>query len=179
MRRLLRAHPDTPCPAIASIAVEATRPAPNRIDLNYRLEGDLGAIALPQAGPVRRGDRLWEGSCFEAFVRAGGDEGYCELNFAPSRAWAAYRFDSYRSGMTEAELPAPEIESNRGDGWITLGARVALDLPPDRAWQLGLATIVAAPGGERSFWALAHPPGEPDFHRRDCFVIDLQPPGRR
>jgi hypothetical protein len=27
--------------------------------------------------------------------------------------------------------------------------------------------------GEFSYWALAHPPGKPDFHHSDCFAHEL------
>jgi len=30
-------------------------------------------------------------------------------------------------------------------------------------------------GGNRSFWALAHPSGQPDFHHPACFAAELPP----
>ena len=60
-----------------------------------------------------------------------------------------------------------------------VSATVPLDLDPDLDWEVGLATIVEDILGERSFFALVHPPGEPDFHDRDCFVVQLPPPDRR
>jgi hypothetical protein len=37
----------------------------------------------------------------------------------------------------------------------------------------GLSAIIEEADGTRSYWALAHPPGEPDFHHPDCFALEL------
>jgi hypothetical protein len=41
---------------------------------------------------------------------------------------------------------------------------------------LNLAAIVEEKGLGRSFWALGHPAGEPDFHDPACFTLELPPP---
>ncbi len=180
MRFFLTPHKDTPCDAVASIAVDVERPAPDTLQLHYLLEGDLGALRIPlPSPPPRRADRLWEHSCFEAFVRMPGEPGYRELNFSPSGAWAAYAFESYRARLSEADIADPAIAGEVAGRTVTLTAIVQLDLDPDRIWEIGLATIVEDLFGDRSFFALHHPPGEPDFHHRDCFVVQLPPPDRR
>ena len=55
----------------------------------YRLAGELGNLAIPRRAAARRAERLWEHTCFEAFVAPGGGPGYYELNFSPSTEWAA------------------------------------------------------------------------------------------
>jgi hypothetical protein len=180
MRFFLTPHPDTPCDDVASIAVEVERPASDTLRLHYLLEGDLGALRIPlPSPPPRRADRLWEHSCFEAFVRVSGAVDYRELNFSPSGAWAAYRFESYRARLSHADLTEPAIDSDVAGRTVTLTAIVQPDLDPELVWEIGLATIVEDLFGERSFFALVHPPGEPDFHHRDCFVVQLPPPDRR
>ena len=180
MRFFLTHHPDTPCDDVAALSVDIDRPRPDMLTLRFLLEGDLGALkfALPSP-PPRRADRLWEHSCFEAFVRAAGDTSYCELNFSPSLAWAAYRFESYRARLSEAAIAAPDIDSDVEGRTVSLSATVLPDLDPDLVWEVGLATIVEDVFGERNFFALVHPPGEPDFHHRDCFVVQLPPTDRR
>jgi hypothetical protein len=42
-------------------------------------------------------------------------------------------------------------------------------------WHLGLSAIVEDTNGGKSYWALAHPPGKPDFHHADCFTLELSP----
>jgi len=60
----------------------------DRIVLRYVLEGDLEYLIIPSEDAARRAHELWLHTCFEAFLGAVGSPGYCELNFAPSRAWA-------------------------------------------------------------------------------------------
>jgi len=47
------------------------------------------------------------------------------------------------------------------------------DLPSNGPWRLGLSAVIEEAGGGRSYWALAHPPGKPDFHHSDCFALEL------
>ena len=38
---------------------------------------------------------------------------------------------------------------------------------------IGLSAVLEQQDGTKSYWALAHPPGAPDFHHPDCFVARL------
>lgn len=171
-------HPDTPCPHVASIAVEASRPGPGLLALSYGLAGALGELHLPPRAASRRTDELWRRTCFEAFVMAGAGEAYVEINVAPSTEWATYRFDRYREGMRGAgESGQPRIEVQTAGDRFEL--RVVLDLaglsgwPIDAPWRLGLSAVIETAEGARSYWALAHPPGPPDFHHPSAFAIEL------
>jgi hypothetical protein len=121
-----------------------------------------------------RADELWRTTCFEAFLRAdgAGQEAYREWNFAPSGNWAAYDFSSRREGMARAEVGSPPyIRMEDNFTWWTVGATIAVDA--GQHWRLGLSAVLEEKDGTRSFWALAHPPGEPDFHHPDCFAAQL------
>ncbi len=128
--------------------------------------------------PPGRGDTLWRRTCFEAFVGASSSACYYEFNFAPSRQWAAFRFNGYRSGMCVAdEVGALSIEVGpKPDGW-TLQAELDLHrlaaLPRQAFWRLALSAVIEDMKGEISYWALVHPPGKPDFHHPDCFVHEF------
>ena len=39
---------------------------------------------------------------------------------------------------------------------------------------IALTAVLEFTGGRMSYWALAHPPGRPDFHHRDGFVATLE-----
>jgi hypothetical protein len=104
-------------------------------------------------------------------VRPAGGESYFEFNFSPSTQWAAYRFGRYREGMIAAEVAVPRIEFERSAQRCIL--RAALALPDEGAWRLGLSAVMEEMNGRRSYWALAHPPGRPDFHHSDCFALEL------
>jgi hypothetical protein len=172
----LRPHPNLP--AIPEIVVEAyaARTSGGRLELRYVVTGDLGGLYLPPAGRPARAGELWKRTCFEAFVRPGTDEAYFEFNFAPTRWWAAYRFEGYRQGMADADITPARIEAHTSGERFEL--TVALDLPDgpaDQPWRLGLTAVIEALNGEKSYWALAHAPGKPDFHHPDSFALDLSP----
>ncbi len=120
----------------------------------------------------RRTDALWQTTCFEAFLRAEGEEGYREWNFAPSGQWAAYDFTGYRADMTSSELVSPPyIRMEDNLTWWALAATIAVDAA--ESWTLGLSAILEERGGAKSYWALAHSSAKPDFHAADCFVARL------
>ena len=95
-------------------------------------------------------------------------------NFSPSGLWAAYAFDEYRKGMRDLELAvAPHVEF---DPERPLDLSVDLDLSdtPNAPMLASISAVIEEQDGTTSYWALAHPPGEkPDFHHRDCFVLEI------
>jgi hypothetical protein len=171
-------HPSTPCAAVRALAVDAHRAGETRLRLRYVLTGDLDRLRIAPQQPPRRADKLWQHTCFEAFVAAAGIEGYSEFNFAPSTEWAAYGFPGYRSGMTALD-PAglPRISVERGPERLALEAEIDLAaLPGGRGeLRLALSAVVEASDGSLSYWALRHPPGKPDFHHADGFTLKLAP----
>lgn len=44
--------------------------------------------------------------------------------------------------------------------------------------RLGMSAVIEEQEGTKSYWALAHPPGKPDFHHPACFAITLPTPGQ-
>jgi hypothetical protein len=144
----------------------------------YRIPGDTSAILFPSRGGPRFEDNLWQHTCFEAFVRPTGSREYLEFNFSPSEAWAAYHLDGYREGLRRASVGVRKIVVTAWKKRFELLVR--FDVPTEWApfdWQLNLSAVLEEKDGTRSYWALAHPPGDPDFHDPDCFVLDLPPPG--
>ncbi|MDJ0608252.1 MAG: DOMON-like domain-containing protein [Kiloniellales bacterium] len=179
MRIGLVQHPDSRCGAVIEIEVEVARPQPAGLALHYRVTGEVGALRLPPPGAPQRRDGLWHRTCFEAFLRTAPGPGYMELNLAPSKRWAAYAFDAYRSGMRPLAIAAPRIEARRAGPRYALSARLSLDgLASETPWQLGLAAVIEERDGGRSYWALAHPPGRPDFHHADCFACEVAAQGK-
>ena len=178
MRRSLRPHPDTPCEALTSIDVDVARPGPLSLRLTYQLAGRMSEVRLPEPEALSRSDRLWEHSCLELFIRPEPGEAYHEFNFAPSLSWASYRLSGYRSGMHQSlELQEPLIEvgteADRYRMQVSLDLSRLRDLPPSRSWRLGISAIVEEVSGRKSYWALRHPNGDPDFHHKDCFALQL------
>lgn len=179
MHQSLKLHPDSHCSAAAHIEVNIARPRAHRLVLSYTVTGNMSDVHLPPVAPAARADDLWQHTCFEAFVRASPGPAYYEFNFAPSTQWAAYRFDGYRSGMRATEIGAPQIEVRPGLDSYTLQASLELDRLPDlsreASWRLGLSALIEDTNGGMSYWALAHPPGKPDFHHADSFALEFSP----
>ena len=178
MRQALKLHPDSRCRAATRIDVDVARPRPGNLVLHYIVTGKMSDLRLPPVTAPTRTDELWRHTCFEAFVRALPGAAYYEFNVAPSTQWAAYRFSDYRGGMRVArEISAPRVDvQSNGEGY-ELQASLALDrvpgLPSDAVWRLGLSAVIEETSGRKSYWALAHPPGKPDFHHSDCFAHEL------
>lgn len=170
MRVALQPHPDTPAKAVTEIAVEVAR-EDGVLRLCYRASGRMSDLLVPAPAEFERADELWKATCFEAFVRGASGESYCEFNLAPSTRWAAYAFDGYRSGMRNYEVAPLYLETNVSDDWFELNAAV---IPgADGAWRVGLSAVIEETNGTKSYWALAHARGKPDFHHGDAFSLEL------
>ncbi len=177
----LHRHPGSPASPVDNIQVLATRLAEGRLSLVFDVAGDLDRLRLPLVDNPQREDGLWRRTCLEAFVRSPQEEGYFEFNFAPSGSWAAYGFSGYRALLGNADVPAPTLKSVRSGSHLGLVVRLDLggccEILPWGEWQAGISAVIEADDGSISYWALAHPPGKPDFHHPDCFALTLPPPG--
>lgn len=148
-----------------------------RLFLRYAVECDTGMLMLPEPTAPVRSDRLWQTTCFELFIRRPDSERYFEYNFSPSTEWALYRFSDYRKGMAEEMTARPRITCDYSESHFALNAE--FDLPDGLrtgSLLLGLAAVIEECEGTKSYWALAHPPGNPDFHHKDCFALNLEAP---
>jgi hypothetical protein len=174
-KRGLVVHPGNEAPPI-SIGTKLMMLSRDVLRIEYALTGELDRVVIPPSVIGDRADGLWQHTCFEAFIRVPG-AGYVEHNYSPSENWAAYRFDGYREGMQPA-YPSPYIHVERDDGRLGLTAYVelgALSAWPDA---IGLSAVIEEANGTKSYWALKHPPGKPDFHHPDCFALELPAPVR-
>jgi hypothetical protein len=177
----LTCHADSYSGAIEGIQVYVGWAQSDALALTYALTGDLMRLRLPPPQTPRRADRLWEHTCFEAFVSVKGSPEYYEFNFASSGEWAVYGFQRYREGMPlEDDRLAPKITVHHVTRGLDLEAIVQLDrlaaIPPRARLRLGLAAVIEEKNGRLSYWGLKHPPGRPDFHHPDAFALELDLP---
>lgn len=163
-------HPNHLAKSVTGVFADIARDGDDLM-LSYRIDAPSGSLVWPVDGPADRRDELWLTTCFEVFLAPNPGADYFEYNFAPSGAWAAYRFDAHRSvGMRNAVIArAPIIKP---DGY---GVTVSCAPPSDLAgpWRVALTVVVEEQGGPKSLWSLKHPPGKPDFHHPDGFVLTL------
>ena len=173
----LHPHLQTTGSPIDAITVAAERTGEG-LSLRYRLTGAIDNVVWPAPTEPGRSDGLWQHSCFEAFVRTEGESRYREINIATSHRWATYALDGYRSGLRQAaDAQVRTIAWAMSGSVAELAAAVDVRGMPG-GWQLALSAVIEASDGSKSYWALRHPPGTPDFHHPDCFAARLPAPSR-
>ena len=176
----LQCHPTSRAQSARGIQAQVGWGQGGALALTFSLTGDVVRFRIPTPQPSRRADGLWQHTCFEVFIRHEGEPGYYEFNFAPSGAWAAYAFSRYRDGAPLAQAVDPRIAVRRAEQQLELDALIRLEclplVPLCARLQLALSAVIEDKQGVLSYWALTHPPGRPDFHHPDAFVLELERP---
>ena len=165
--------------SIAPLEIDAgvERLSATVLRFRYLMRGDIDGLVIPPLSAPLRSNNLWRTTCFEAFLFRPDGPAYVELNFSPSTQWAAYDFAAYRDGMVQASLPAPpDLDVTRRDDSLELVATISLEVAREPCL-LNLCAIVEEPGGRLSYWASDHAGDRPDFHRQDCFTLELPAAG--
>jgi hypothetical protein len=165
--RLVR-HPAS-SDGVASISARLGRSA-DHLSVAFSLEGDLEQLLLPTSVPVRRGDKLWQHTCFEIFLSA-RMPAYQEFNFSPSGEWAAYRFRGYREAAAASPTDTPMLAVRRSAARLEMDATIPLR--DEARLSVAVSAVVESRSGALSYWALKHPAGKPDFHHPDSFALQL------
>lgn len=164
--------------AVERMGARVGRTSGGILSVAYTLEGDLNRLQLPAPRPSHFADGLWQHTCFELFVARSGRPAYHEFNFAPSGEWGAYAFSRYREAapFVPGRLD-PRIGVHRKTEALELEAWIRLDrLSPTHCsakLSLALSAVIEEKSGALSYWALRHPPGQPDFHHPDAFALEL------
>lgn len=175
----LKLHASSACEAVRALDVVVRALEGERLALGYVLDADLTGLRIPPARDAHRAHHeLWRHTCFEAFLRVAGSAGYCELNFAPSQAWAMYRFSGRREGMAVVtNARPPEVEVRRTAAGLTLEATVfwpdLVGTAKPLRLRIAAAAVLEDDSGSLSYWALRHPSAQPDFHHPDGFILEL------
>jgi hypothetical protein len=171
----LMPHPALPPGPVKGVDVSVAPAGADLLSFRYTLSGHPGGVRIPARRASVRADELWRHTCFEAFLLPDPGEAYAELNLAPSTQWAAYAFTGYREGMAPAPIAAPSIALTQSADTLDLAvqlnlAGLGLSSVPCR---LALSAVIEETAGAKSYWALAHAPGRPDFHHRSSFACRL------
>ena len=181
---LLHCHPDTPCPAVASIKATISWKQGRALKIVYTLNGAVDRLRVPPRRSARRTDGLWQHTCFELFIAAQNDAEYYEFNFSPSGEWAAYEFRNYRDGgAIDSDDLEPNIAVQQSAETLELSAVLRADrlsgIAPEIRLSLGLSAVIEGLDESLSYWALKHSLGKPDFHHPDSFAVELTVPGSK
>lgn len=180
MRRSLVGHPGNPARAVRAVSVDVEHSPASGFALRFMVEGEIDRILLPRGeGALAVADRgtdgLWQSSCFELFLADEGHPRYTEFNYAPDGRWACYHFDDYRTLLAPDDMLAPRAMSAEREA-AHYAFRVEPGILPAERTKLALSAVIEETDGTKSYWALCHPPGKPDFHHPDCFALALGAP---
>lgn len=165
----------------ASAAVRRHGSGQASLQLQIALQG-ADALQLPEPSrPPQRRDGLWQHTCLEAFLAPLGQEAYWEFNLAPSGDWNVYRLSGYRQGLEPEpfyrELPVALRSEASPLGPSALRLALRCPLPPELAaapaLEAGLSAVLENRDSAISYWALAHPAAEADFHHRGGWRLRL------
>ena len=167
-------HCFSPPPSSLALGGSVTRDG-DRLQIHYRLQDPGGLVRLPPpAGQPRRRDELWTTTCLELFLAEPGAAPYWEVNLSPGGDWNVYLLSAYRQGLA-ADPAITALPFAIGRDASGLDLRLSLDLaallPAGRPLDLAITAVLEDHEGQMSYWALAHPGPEADFHRRDGFVV--------
>ncbi len=169
----LTPHPNIPPLAVSAVRARITGISEHWLTLRWSVTG-AGRIVLSPFSGKHRADGLWQHTCFEMFLQSPGSDAYIELNLSPSEGWAAYDFARYREGMADRAMPRPPDCTVRiGGNTLIFDAAIPMAALPPLPWRVGLTAVIEEEGGVMSYWALAHPPGPPDFHHAACLALTV------
>ena len=175
MRQALKLHPDPLCFAATHIEVDVARPRAGSLMLCYFVTGKINDLAMPPVvapcAPMSFGGtpasrhssaapRVPAITNSTLRPRPNGQP----IGSAVTGAGCVLRPRSARPGLQCNRVPSATLCEPRWN-WISCRACHAMRHVASRSF-----------GGYRrdewpqSYWALAHPPGKPDFHHSDCFA---------
>mgnify|MGYP003531061938 FL=1 len=138
--------------------------------IRWRIDGAQSLVVPPFRGKGRD-DNLWQTTCFELFLQQPDGPSYIELNLSPSERWNAYNFANYRAGMEERPFPRePSCTMRKGEALAIFDAAVPARALPEGPWRYNLTAVIEEEVGIKSYWAMAHGGGAPDFHDATCFI---------
>lgn len=168
-----------PGPDVPAIQITGSVHRQNgNLNIDYYITGETENIRFPERSisPMRK-DGLWADTCFEFFLAPRGNPQYWEFNLSPAGDWNVYRMDAYRRVGFREEVSIQHLtfEVKMEPGSIAINARVQLAplISDSERIQVGVSCIVQNIDQHETYWALAHPETQPDFHLRESFLIEI------
>ena len=169
-----------PAPRLPAIEITGTvARTDNHLAVQYVVGGDVENILLPApSSDSERKHNLWKATCFEFFIAIKDQPQYWEFNLSPSGNWNVYAMDAYRQVNMREEIVFTQLpfEFRKTNDEIFLDISVDLNpiIQPENILEIGITTIIQTDNDSESYWALAHPGQNADFHLRDSFTLVVE-----
>jgi len=149
-----------------------------QLSIRYVVTGKIDSLLLPAlSNSAARKHDLWKATCFEFFLAFKDQPAYWEFNMSPSRDWNVYAMDAYRQINMREESAFPQLPFNfqKTDRELRLDISVDLSaiLHASQQLHVGITAILQTANENESYWALAHPGAQADFHLRESFTLQV------
>jgi len=142
--------------------------------LHYCVKGPHGHLAVPAAsGRPGPAPGLWRTTCMECFIRPAISSAYTEWNLSPSGNWWACAFESCRIPARRQPDGLRPLRMRTRQSAGQLIVQSALPLADGAALSISPAVVLEHEHGVLSYWAIAHPFDQPDFHRGPSIALSL------
>jgi hypothetical protein len=168
--------PDPDIPAIA-ISGWIARDR-HLLAIHYSIAGDIETLVIPRpaAHPARQSE-LWTSTCFEFFLALPDQPHYWEINLSPSGDWNVFQMDAYRRAgfREEPRIEMVQFTFHRDTTQCTMDSTIDLYpiIAPGELIEAGITAVIKTIRGNETYWALAHPGPQADFHLRESFILAL------
>ncbi len=146
-------------------------PNHNTLQLNYQISGNLENLILAQINQkIKRADKLWQNTCFEAFLKLKDSPEYIELNLSPFSAYNAYLFTGYRQGMQEIKIADINMDSAMLKNQYSFNAEIKF-AESYFFESFSMTAILKLQSTKTTHWAITHASKKADFHLPDSFIL--------
>lgn len=141
------------------------------INLSFAWLDPEHRILFSQSLKNGRFDKLWQKTCFEAFIKQKNSPKYFEINISNTRAWNVYEFQSYRAPQPPSPFNGVEkINFNQTNNQISADIFFSgVDFTQVNA---SLCAVLVLKDGRTTFWSTKHVDSQPNFHHQDSFSLE-------
>ncbi len=113
---------------------------------------------------------LWQGTCFELFVKDESGTGYREFNFSPDQRFTSYYHAEYRETVhAQTKQGSHLTKQSYSNGTISF-EMLLNDINIDDQ-SIAVTAVTTDSTGISEYWGVNHWDNTPDFHREENFFI--------
>ncbi len=139
------------------------------IKLSFQFTGTAAQLETQPLVPSKT-ELLWQGTCFELFIKDEIGSGYKEFNFSPDQRFTSYYHKGYRdtihSSTKQGSYPTKQINSIDAITFEVLLNDIHID---DKS--VAVTAVTTNSTGDSEYWGVNHWDNSPDFHRAENFFI--------
>lgn len=149
--------------------------AEDTIELCFQWQDKKNHIVFADAPIGERAFKLWEQTCFEAFIQPVGNDRYFEINLTSNKSWNVFEFNGYRDPNPPQEFKKADLlrftqKKNQ------LIVQIKLEGESLKKIKSSLCAVVILKDNPVSYWSTKHADPKPNFHHFESFIIERNAP---